>query len=119
MNELEKISYLELPASDLERSKVFFQDVFGWEFVDYGSDYSAFSSASAGIDGGFYRSELKAHTENGSVLVVLFSPSLEAKLNEIEAAGGRIVKPIFAFPGGRRFQFLDPSGNEFAVWSDR
>jgi predicted enzyme related to lactoylglutathione lyase len=118
MNQPERINYLEFPTTDLEASKNFFQQVFGWEFVEYGPDYAAFSAASAGIDGGFYRSELKAKTETGSVLVVLFSPSLEVTLSQIETAGGHIVKPIFSFPGGRRFQFLDPSGNEFAVWSD-
>lgn len=119
MSSLEKINYLEFPASDLERTKAFFESVFGWEFVDYGPDYTAFSAASAGIDGGFYRSEMKAQTDCGSVLVILFSSSLEAILSKVEAAGGRITKPIFSFPGGRRFQFLEPSGNELAVWSDR
>lgn len=68
--------------------------------------------------GGFYRSELKAQTEKGSVLVVLYSSALESTLDAVVAEGGTIIKPIFSFPGGRRFQFLDPSGNEFAVWSE-
>jgi len=110
------INYIELPASELEASKGLFKEAFGWEFVDYGPDYCSFLNA--GIDGGFYRSELKARSELGSVLVVLYSTDLEATAESVVAAGGAIIKPIFSFPGGRRFQFLDPSGNEFAVWSE-
>ena len=84
--------------------------------MDYGPDYCSFLNA--GIDGGFYRSELKAQTEKGSALVVLYSSALESTLESVVAEGGKIIKPIFSFPGGRRFQFLDPSGNEFAVWSE-
>ncbi len=115
-NHHHQINYIELPASALESSKAFFTTVFGWQFVDYGPDYCSFLNA--GIDGGFYRSELKAQTDTGSALVVLYSSTLESTLAAVESAGGVIVKPIFSFPGGRRFQFLDPSGNEFAVWSE-
>ena len=112
----EKINYVEFPAHDLERTKAFFEAAFGWSFVDYGPDYSAFSDQ--GLDGGFYKSDSQGTTDRGSALIVFFSDSLEETLAKVERAGGRIVKPIFPFPGGRRFHFLEPSGNEFAVWSD-
>ena len=110
-----KINYIEIPSKDIGVSKKFFSGVFGWEFVDYGPDYSSFSE---GIDGGFYKSELVVSTESGSALIVLYSENLEATLSKIEPAGGRITKPVFAFPGGRRFHFTDPNGNEYAVWSE-
>lgn len=113
----EKINYVEFPARDIEATKAFFAEAFGWSFVDYGPDYAAFSDQ--GLDGGFYRSGLSATVDRGTALVVLFSNALEATLAKVEKAGGRIVKQIFAFPGGRRFHFSEPSGNELAVWSDR
>lgn len=116
MPEHEKVNYIEFPAQDLQRTKVFFQTAFDWSFTDYGPDYTAFSNQ--GVDGGFYRSDLKSTTERGSALVVLFSDSLEETLAKVESAGGKIVKPIFSFPGGRRFHFIEPSGNELAVWSE-
>ena len=116
MNEHEKINYVEFPAKDLAATKAFFAKVFGWTFEDYGPDYTAFSNQ--GINGGFYKSELSALTESGSALIVFYSKDLEQTKDKVEGAGGRIVKPIFSFPGGRRFQFIEPGGNEFAVWSD-
>ncbi|MCZ4316966.1 VOC family protein [Comamonadaceae bacterium G21597-S1] len=112
----EKINYVEFPARDLAQTKAFFTAAFGWSFVDYGPDYAAFSDQ--GLDGGFYRSELQATTASGSALVVFFSQALEETQARVERAGGRIVKPIFTFPGGRRFHFVEPSGNEFAVWGE-
>ncbi|MEM7481617.1 MAG: VOC family protein [Acidobacteriota bacterium] len=117
MPDHEKINYVEYPAKDLSATKTFFETAFGWTFVDYGPEYTAFSDQ--GLDGGFYRSDLTASTERGSALIVLYSERLEATQAKIEAAGGRIVQPIFSFPGGRRFHFAEPSGNELAVWSDR
>lgn len=116
MNEHEKINYVEFPAKDIEATKEFFKDVFSWSFVDYGPDYTAFSNE--GIDGGFFRSMLTASVENGSALIVFYSRNLERTFAKIESAGGLISKPIFPFPGGRRFHFVEPSGNELAVWSD-
>lgn len=115
----EKINYLEFPAKDLAVTKTFFSQVFGWEFTDYGPEYTAFSNDTAGIDGGFFQSELVSTTATGSCLTVLFSDILESTEQRIVQAGGTIVKPCFAFPGGRRFHFTDPNGNEFAVWSDK
>ncbi|MEM7317171.1 MAG: VOC family protein, partial [Planctomycetota bacterium] len=71
-----------------------------------------------GVDGGFYRADAKAVTENGSALIIFYSNDLEATVAKVQQAGGEIHKPIFEFPGGRRFHFLEPSGSEFAVWSD-
>jgi predicted enzyme related to lactoylglutathione lyase len=101
---------------DLAASKSFFHAAFGWTFVDYGPDYAAFSNQ--GLDGGFFKSELAASAAGGSALLVFYSDRLEDTQAKVEKAGGRIVRAIFPFPGGRRFHFLEPSGNEFAVWSD-
>jgi predicted enzyme related to lactoylglutathione lyase len=116
MNLHEKINYVEFPAKDLSATKAFFQSVFGWSFVDYGPDYTAFSDQ--GLDGGFFQSDLASSSEKGAALIVFYSDQLEATLAKVEKAGGSIVKPIFSFPGGRRFHFTEPSGNEFAVWSE-
>ena len=115
MNKHEKINYLEFPAKDIGATKAFFSTVFGWTFTDYGPDYIAFDNA--GMDGGFFKSDLTASTDKGSLLMVFYSDDLEQTLSKIEAAGGAVIKPIFDFPGGRRFHFGDPNGNEFAVWS--
>jgi len=115
VSEHEKIDYVEFPAIDMEATKNFFTRVFGWEFKDYGSDYASFSNQ--GLNGGFYQSDQKATTETGSALIVFFSRELEATQRKIEDAGGQVIKPIFSFPGGRRFHFSDPSGNEYAVWA--
>jgi len=116
MSNHEKINYLELPARDIGKAKLFFTGVFGWSFVDYGPEYASFSGG--GLDGGFYRSALNASTGKGSALIVFYSERLEETQSKIEKAGGSIVKPIFSFPGGRRFHFSDPNGNEYAVWSE-
>lgn len=117
MNVHEKINYVEFPARDLIATKEFFTSVFGWRFEDYGYEYTAFSNE--GIDGGFYKSDLVATSQSGSALVVFYSEDLERTQEKVEAADGKIVLHIFPFPGGRRFHFIEPSGNEFAVWSDR
>ncbi|MBC9250356.1 glyoxalase [Pseudomonas alcaligenes] len=116
MHQHHRINYLELPASNLERSKAFFVEAFAWSFTDYGPDYSCFNGA--GIDGGFYRSPLQVSSASGSALIVLYSEDLQASRERVIAAGGSLLKDIFSFPGGRRFHFADPSGNEFAVWSE-
>jgi predicted enzyme related to lactoylglutathione lyase len=116
MNEHEKINYVEFPSKDLRATRKFFAAVFGWSFTDYGPEYTAFSNA--GIDGGFYRSDLVASSVTGGALMVFYSSDLEETKSKIEDAGGSIVMPVFRFPGGRRFHFTDPNGNEYAVWSD-
>lgn len=116
MNTPDKINYLEIPARDIEANKQFFAQLFGWEFVDYGPDYCAFSNQ--GIDGGFFRSDLNVSQDNGSVLIVFYSDALENAVERVENAGGKIHKSVYPFPGGRRFHFTDPSGNEYAIWSE-
>ena len=117
MNKHEKINYVELPAKDLKATKEFFSRVFDWSFQDFGAEYIAFSNQ--GIDGGFFKSDLSSATSNGAALMVFYSKDLEATQVKVKKAKGTIVKAIFPFPGGRRFHFTEPSGNEFAVWSDR
>ncbi len=116
MNEHEKINYIEFPAKDIQAVKAFFIAAFGWQFEDYGPDYIAFSNE--GVDGGFFKSDQVSTTANGSALIVFYSKNLASTQSKIENAGGAIVQPVFAFPGGRRFHFCDPNGNEYAVWSD-
>lgn len=113
----QKIDYLELPSAELDAVQSFYERAFGWEFTDYGPDYRAFSDGS--IEGGFRRADLKATAANGSVLVVFYATDLEGTRDKVVASGGVIVEDIFAFPGGRRFHFTDPNGNELAVWSDK
>lgn len=116
MNTHEKINYVEYPAADLAATKNFFRTAFGWAFEDFGPDYTAFTGE--GLDGGFYRAPLQSRSEKGAALIVFYSQDLEATQTKVEQAGGNILKAIFPFPGGRRFHFTEPSGNEFAVWSD-
>lgn len=116
MSQTGKINYIELPSRNIAATKRFFSEAFDWSFVDYGPDYVAIQNA--GLDGGFYTSDQVALSERGSVLVVLYSAQLEDTLKRVTDAGGTIVKDIFDFPGGRRFHFTDPNGNEYAVWSE-
>ena len=106
------IDYIELPALDLASMKRFYGEVFGWEFEDWGPDYMAFSNA--GLEGGFARSDKKP--TRGGALVILLSDDLDATEKAVEKAGGKVVAH-HEFPGGKRFQFLDPGGNELAVWT--
>lgn len=107
----EQIQYLEFLSKDLERAKEFYSKSFGWKFTDYGPDYTAFEGDY--VDGGFTTGK----PVKGTVLVILYSGDLEATQQKVKAAGGKIVKEIFSFPGGRRFHFSDPDGYELAVWS--
>ncbi|MDR9367272.1 MAG: VOC family protein [Balneolaceae bacterium] len=117
MSNQEKINYIELPAIDIPATKAFFEEVFNWTFTDYGDEYTAFSEER--LEGGFYQSDKKSSTENGAALIIFYSDDLEASERKIRKAGCRIIKPIFSFPGGRRFHFTEPSGNELSVWSDK
>ncbi len=110
------INYLEISVADLGEAKTFYSDVFGWSFTDYGPTYASFAAADAGIDGGL--EQVETLPPKGPVLVVLYAVDLEATQAKIESAGGTITRPTFDFPGGRRFHFSDPSGNELAVWSE-
>ena len=109
-----KLNYVEFPAKDIPSTKKFFEDAFGWRFTDYGDDYTAF--ADEGLDGGFYKSDLASLASSGSALLVLLTDDLEQAQSTVELYGGKTSTPIFSFPGGSRFHFIEPSGNEFAVW---
>lgn len=116
MNQHEKLNYVEFGAKDLESTKSFFSSVFGWNFVDYGPEYSAFSNQ--GLDGGFFKADSCSQTNSGGALLVFYSADIESTLSKVVQSDGEIIRPIFEFPGGCRFHFLEPSGNEFAVWSE-
>ena len=107
-----RINYIELYTNNLNQTKAFYGSVFGWSFEDYGPNYASFLNA--GIDGGFEQTD--EPIKNG-VLVVLHHENLEEVIRLIEKNGGKISVDIFEFPGGKRFQFFDPAGNELAVWS--
>ncbi len=109
-----RIDYIEIPVTDMAESKRFYGEVFGWKFVDYGPDYASFNDGK--LDGGFRK---ESNIQGGGPLVVFYATELETVEAEIKKAGGAIVAAIFDFPGGRRFHFTDPSGNELAVWSEQ
>jgi hypothetical protein len=117
MSQHHKINYIEIPVKALASSKAFFNQVFGWTFVDYGDDYAAIIGA--GINGGLYVSEYNVSVDKGSVLVVLYSNNLAQSQALIKSAGGTIKTPTFKFPGGYRFHFCDGNDNEYAVWGDK
>lgn len=106
------INYVEFNVADIARSKAFYGDVFGWTFTDYGDSYCEFSDGE--MKGGF---EIGPVSSGGGALVVLYGHDLEALMKDVDKAGGKIVKPIFEFPGGRRFHFTDMDGYEMAVWT--
>lgn len=110
------LNYLEIPTPNLAKTKTFFETVFGWQFIDYGEHYSCFTGQP--IDGGFYQHDKSVNCEVGAPLIVLYSENLEDTQENIALNGGSIVRPIFSFPGGRRFHFHDTAGNEYAVWSE-
>ena len=109
-----RIDYIEFRTTDIEEVKRFYSEVFGWEFTDYGPDYSSFTDGR--LTGGFH---VTPEVQAGGPLVVLYSTNLEEIEARVRECGGRIVQEIFSFPGGRRFHFTDPSGNELAIWSDQ
>ena len=114
-----QIDYIEFPATDIEATKRFYQQVFGWKFQDYGPDYTSFLDGrlAGGFNKGAQAVSPSGDKTNGP-LIVIYAASLEAVYAEVKSAGGKIVKEIFGFPGGRRFHFADPNGNELAVWSE-
>ena len=112
---MEKINYIELPAKDLKAAEAFYTKAFGWTFQWYGDDYLAFNDGA--MDGGFFRADMQSRAHSGAALVVLLSHDLEDSYARVVKAGGTIDQEIFSFPGGRRFHFLDPNGNELSIWS--
>jgi|SRR4051794_35015948 predicted enzyme related to lactoylglutathione lyase len=112
-----QIDFIEWPAASeatLQRAKEFYAAVFGWEFQDWGGDYS--DTKSSGVGSGINADP--SHRSRSS-LVVIYSSDLVAARTRVLAAGGKISKAIFSFPGGNRFHYLDPAGNELGVWSDK
>jgi predicted enzyme related to lactoylglutathione lyase len=114
MQKHHSINYIELPASDLEAVKEFYTKAFGWKFTDYGPEYTAFNDGI--LEGGFTQGEISGAS---GPLIILYSENLEDSLETVKTCGGTLSKDIFEFPGGRRFQFLDPAGNQLAIWSDK
>ncbi len=117
MNEHEKLNYIEFSTTNISATKDFFQSVFNWSFEDFGPEYTSFSGQ--GLDGGFFKSEKTSLTSNGSALVVFYSNDLESTLEKVKKSGATISKSVFSFPGGHRFHFIEPGGNELAAWSDQ
>ena len=110
-----RIDYVELPSATAhELTRAFYSKAFGWSFTDYGADYAATTTGDVdvGLNG-------QPQDALAAPLPVIRVDDLEAAFDAVTKAGGTIAKPIFAFPGGRRFQFIDPAGSELAVWSDR
>jgi len=112
-----QLQYIEFACTDFAAIKEFYSSAFGWNFSDYGEgdqvNYIGFEGDN--VDGGFYIGEVK----QGSIVPILYGTDLTATKSAVEAAGGAITQDIFPFPGGKRFHFTDPSGNELAVWSDQ
>ncbi|WP_062209765.1 VOC family protein [Demequina oxidasica] len=105
--------YVEIPTQDIGAAETFYGDAFGWRFTAYGPGYLGIVSPDGREIGGI---SLGGQAGSGDLLVVLYSRDLEASRDAVAAAGGIIRRDIFQFPGGRRFHFADPSGNELAVW---
>ncbi|MGE5722113.1 MAG: VOC family protein [Sphingomonadales bacterium] len=105
-----RLNYVELPCSDIDASKQFYERAFGWTLAEFGPTYAATTTGDTDVG-------LQADVEEATraPLAVIDVEDLEAALEAVRRAGGRIVRPIFAFPGGRRFHFVDPSGNELAA----
>ena len=110
------INYIELAATDLAEAKRFYGAAFGWKFNDYGPDYAGIQKDGGGEVGGMRK---ESSVQRGGPLVILYSDNIEASAEAVRSAGGQIVRATFTFPGGRRFHFTDPAGNELAVWSDK
>ena len=114
-----QMDYIEFPAIDIEATKRFYGEVFGWEFTDYGPSYTSFHDGR--MNGGFNGESQPAGADGmktRGVLVVIYASSLDETARKVKEASGKIVREIFEFPGGKRFHFADPNGNELAVWSE-
>ncbi|MDJ0699374.1 MAG: VOC family protein [Woeseiaceae bacterium] len=108
-----RIDYIEIPSTNPAETRAFFSALFDWHFEEWGPDYLSFNDGR--LDGGIRRSEEPAPA-NG-VLIVFYSEDLERDVERVVELGATISQEIFSFPGGRRFHFIDPVGNEYAIWS--
>ena len=106
-----RLNYVELPVSEVAVTRAFYEQAFGWSLTEFAPTYAATTSGDVdiGLDG-------DSAQQPKAPLPVIEVADLEAGLAAVQGAGGTIVRPIFAFPGGRRFHFTDPAGNELAVW---
>ena len=112
------IDYVEFTVTDLEQAKRFYTDAFGWRFNDYGPEYAGIQSPqgdSAPEVGGLSKGQ---EVRAGGPLVLLYSTDLDRSVEAVKNAGGQVVNGPYDFPGGRRFHFTDPSGNELGVWAE-
>ena len=112
-----QIDLVEFPASSAAEAKVvteFFSSVFGWKFKEWDKTY--FDSHDSGVVAGVNGSSTKEQT---MPLTVIYADDLEATMAKVTKAGGKVTHEISSFPGGRRFAFADPAGNQLAVWSDK
>jgi len=109
-----RIDYVEIPVTDLKKTRAFFEGLFGWTFQEWGDEYMSFNDGR--LDGGF-RLASEAAPPSG-VLLVFFSENLERDVERVKELGATISQEIFSFPGGRRFHFVDPVGSEFAIWGE-
>jgi predicted enzyme related to lactoylglutathione lyase len=109
-----QIDYIEIPVTDPAKARDFFAALMGWEFKEWGPDYISFRDGR--LDGGFRRCDGPPPAD--SVLLVFFSEDLERDRERVVELGASISQDIFEFPGGRRFHFVDPLGNEYAIWGE-
>ncbi len=112
------IDYIEFTVADLEQAKRFYAEAFGWRFNDYGPEYAGIRSPrgeSAPEVGGLRQDQ---EVRAGGPFVLLYSADLDQSVEAVNEAGGRVVNGPYEFPGGRRFHFTDPSGNELGVWAE-
>lgn len=108
-----RIDYVEIPVPNLQKARIFFSELFGWSFEEWGDEYMSFNDGQ--MDGGFRLAEEPAPASG--VLVIFYSADLERDLQRVQDLGAKISEPVFSFPGGRRFHFIDPTGVEYAIWS--
>ncbi len=114
MRSEKRIDYVEIPVTDLGRTRAFFEALFGWSFQAWGDEYMSFNDGR--LDGGFRLAPEPAAASG--VLVVFYSDDLERDVERVRELGATISQEIFSFPGGRRFHFVDPVGTEYAIWSE-
>jgi uncharacterized protein len=109
------IDYVEFTVRDLAAAKRFYGSAFGWQFNDYGPEYAGIKGGTGEV-GGLHQSD---DVRTAGPLVILYSKDLEKSVAAVRSAGGKILREPYEFPGGRRFHFADPSGNELGVWSEK
>ena len=108
-----RIDYVEMTTTDIDKTRAFLEQLFGWEFQEWGPDYYSFNDGR--LDGGLQRNAEQASAS--SVLLVFYSENLERDYERVQELGATISQEIFEFPGGRRFHFVEPAGTEFAIWA--